>query len=58
MGPDDVRMSVVTPDTRPKGVWGLRVIDTSIISKLVSGKTNIHTVAIAERAADLIQNKH
>ena len=58
MGVADDRMSVVTPDTRVKGVQGLRVIDASIIPKLVSGNTNIPTVAIAERAADLIKNKH
>ena len=45
MGPADDRMSVVTPDIRLKGVRGLRVIDASIISKLVSGKTSIPTVA-------------
>ena len=58
MGPADDPMSVVTPDTRVKRVQGLRFIDVSIIPILVSGNTNILTVAIAERAADLIKNKH
>jgi choline dehydrogenase-like flavoprotein len=46
-------MTVVTPDTRVKG---LRVVDASIIPNIVSGNTNIPTIAMAERAADLIKN--
>ena len=58
MGEEDDPMSVVTPSTRVKGVQGLRVVDASIIPKLVSGNTNIPAVVVAERAADLIKNKH
>lgn len=56
MGQQEDPLTVVTPDTRVKGVKGLRVIDASIIPKIISGNTNIPTVAIAERAADLIKN--
>ncbi len=56
MGKDEDPMTVVTPDTRVKGVKGLRVIDASIIPSIVSGNTNIPTIAMAERAADLIKN--
>lgn len=56
MGKEEDPLSVVTPDTRVKGVKGLRVIDASIMPKIVSGNTNIPTVAIAERAVDLIKN--
>ncbi len=45
--------TVVTPLTPVKG---LRVIDGSIIPLIISGNTNIPTIAIAELAADLIKN--
>ena len=56
MGIEEDPMTVVTPDTRVKGVRGLRVVDGSIMPSLVSGNTNIPIVAMAERAADLIKS--
>ncbi|CAF1033365.1 unnamed protein product [Rotaria sordida] len=58
MGKEEDPMTVVTPDTRVKGVRGLRVVDASIMPSIISGNTNIPTVAIAERAADLIKNNY
>jgi 5-(hydroxymethyl)furfural/furfural oxidase len=37
-----------------RGVAGLRVVDASVMPTIVSANTNISTIAIAERASDLI----
>ena len=53
MGPG--AMDVVDAQLRVHGMQGLRVVDASIMPRIVSGNTNAPTVMIAEKAVDLLR---
>lgn len=57
MGRKDDPMAVVDPSCRVIGVARLRVVDASIFPSIPQAMTNAATLALAERASDLIRGR-
>ncbi len=53
MGPVLDRMAVVDPQLKVHGIEGLRVADASIMPDCIRANTNVTTIAIGEKAADM-----
>ena len=53
MGPG--AQDVVDAQLRVHGMQGLRVVDASIMPRIVGGNTNAPTIMIGEKAADLVK---
>jgi choline dehydrogenase len=55
MGSD--AMAVVDSSLRVRGIENVRVMDCSIMPKLVSGNTNAPAIMIAEKGSDMMRAK-
>jgi len=55
MGSENDRMAVVDPETRVRGLTGLRVVDASIMPSIVSSNLNAPSMMIGERASDFVR---
>ena len=57
MGPASNPLSVVDDQLRVHGLEGLRLVDASIMPRMISANLNASTLMIADKASDLIRGK-
>ena len=57
IGRKDDPMAVVDSACRVYGVQNLRVVDASVMPRIPAANTNLPTIMVAERAADLIKSR-
>lgn len=55
MGPESDKDAVVDPRLRVYGIKNLRVIDASIMPKIIRGNTNAPTIMIGEKGSEMIK---
>ena len=56
MGPSGTD-AVVDPALRVHGLRNLRVVDASVMPQITSANTNLPTIMLAEKAADLVAGR-
>ncbi|MDE2167740.1 MAG: GMC family oxidoreductase N-terminal domain-containing protein [Alphaproteobacteria bacterium] len=56
IGREDDPLAVVDSECRVYGIQNLRIVDASIMPRIPSANTNVPTIMLAERAADLIRH--
>jgi choline dehydrogenase-like flavoprotein len=52
----DKSVAVVDSSLRVHGLGGLRIVDASVMPRVVRGNTNAPTIMIAEKASDIIKS--
>ncbi|MEQ9642272.1 MAG: GMC family oxidoreductase N-terminal domain-containing protein [Alphaproteobacteria bacterium] len=57
MGPSSDPLAVVDDELRVHGLDGLRVIDASVMPRMISANLNAATLMIAEKASDMLRGK-
>ncbi|XP_016843209.1 glucose dehydrogenase [FAD, quinone] [Nasonia vitripennis] len=55
MAPENDETGVVNPRLQVKGIKNLRVGDASIMPEIIAGHTNVPTIMIAEKLADMVK---
>jgi choline dehydrogenase len=57
MGPSSDPLAVVDDELRVHGLEALRVVDASIMPRMISANLNAATLMIADKASDLIRGR-
>ncbi|KAJ7625892.1 hypothetical protein FB45DRAFT_1060499 [Roridomyces roridus] len=57
MSPRGAQYGAVDPDLKVKGIYGLRVVDVSVLPVVPAAHTQAAAYVVAERAADLIKSQ-